>query len=274
MAWRWLMFSKHLQELDFERLGKIVADMGFDGVDLTVRGGGHVEPADAKTRLPKAVRTLQRFGLSVPMVTTNFTDANEPHAEDVFAVASDCGVEFLKLGYWRYQGFGQLRSQMDAARKSLDGIAKLAERFSVCAVVHTHSGGCLTASSFVLADLLKDFDPRFVAAYIDAGHITVEGGLTGWQQGLEAVSEKVRVVACKDFGWFREDGRWVVKTVPIGEGIVRWREFFSCLKQIGFDGPLSVHSEYQGRGSWRDLSLSELVEQTRLDLAWLKNALP
>ncbi len=40
MAWQWLMFSKHLQALNFEQLGEAVAAIGFDGVDLTVREGG------------------------------------------------------------------------------------------------------------------------------------------------------------------------------------------------------------------------------------------
>lgn len=264
MAWQWLMFSKHLQELDFARLGEVVAGMGFDGIDLTVRSGGHIEPADAKSRLPVAVETFRRFNLSLPMITTNFVDAAEPFAEEVFAVASDCGVKFIKLGYWRYRDFGSLRQLIGIARKSLEGIAKMAERYKICAVVHTHSGNFLTASPFVLAELLDGFDPKFIAAYVDAGHIFVEGGLMGWQQGMEAIAEKIRVVACKDFAWFKEDGRWGAKVVPIGEGIVRWREFFACLRKLGFDGPISVHSEYAG---W---TTEQVIAQTRKDLPILK----
>lgn len=270
MAWQWLMFSKHLQSLDFERLGDVVADMGFDGVDLTVRDGGHIEPADAKTHLPLAVKMLRRCGLTVPMITTAFTAAEEPFADAVFAVAADNGVRFVKLGYWRYHKFGTLSRCVDAARRGLNGIAQLAERYGICAVVHTHSGNFLTASAFVLAELLRDFSPHTVAAYVDAGHMFVEGGLTGWQQGLEVVADRVRVVACKDFAWMRDGERWHAKVVPIGDGIVRWQEFFTCLRCIGFDGPLSVHSEYQGAGSWRDLSLDELIAQTRTDLQRLK----
>ena len=36
------IFSKHLQWLDFEDVGKYVRDLGFDGVDLAVRKNGHV----------------------------------------------------------------------------------------------------------------------------------------------------------------------------------------------------------------------------------------
>ncbi len=264
MAWQWLMFSKHLQELDFERLGEVVAEMGFDGVDLTVRNGGHIEPADAKTQLPIAAKTLQKFKLSLPMITTNFVNADEPFANEVFSVAADCGVKFIKLGYWRYRDFGSLRQLISAAKKSLEGIAKLSERHGICAVVHTHSGNFLTASPFVLAELLEGFDPKFVAAYVDAGHIFVEGGLMGWQQGMEAIADKIRVVACKDYAWFKEGERWNAKVVPIGEGIVRWREFFACLRKLGFDGPISVHSEYEG---W---TTEQVIAQTRKDLPILK----
>ena len=264
MAWQWLMFSKHLQELDFERLGEVVAEMGFDGVDLTVRNGGHIEPADAKTQLPIAAKTLQKFKLNLPMITTNFVNADEPFANEVFSVAADCGVKFIKLGYWRYRDFGSLRQLVSAAKKSLEGIAKLSERHGICAVVHTHSGNFLTASPFVLAELLEGFDPKFVAAYVDAGHIFVEGGLMGWQQGMEAIADKIRVVACKDYAWFKEGERWNAKVVPIGEGIVRWREFFACLRKLGFDGPISVHSEYEG---W---TTEQVIAQTRKDLPILK----
>src|SRR5215213_6799677 len=40
-----VMFSKHLAELAWADLGQAVRQAGFDGVDLTVRPGGHVLPA-------------------------------------------------------------------------------------------------------------------------------------------------------------------------------------------------------------------------------------
>ena len=62
------IFSKHLQFLDYDTLGKIVAEMGFDGIDLTVRTGGHVEPATVKTDLPKAVAESRKGGTKVVMI--------------------------------------------------------------------------------------------------------------------------------------------------------------------------------------------------------------
>jgi sugar phosphate isomerase/epimerase len=54
------------------------------------------------------------------------------------------------------------------------------------------------------------------------------------------------------------------------EGIVPWPEFFERLARISFDGPISLHSEYQGKGSWRDLNTRELIKQTAADLAFVK----
>ena len=38
------IFSKHLQFLDYENTGQVAAQLGFSGVDLTVRPKGHVLP--------------------------------------------------------------------------------------------------------------------------------------------------------------------------------------------------------------------------------------
>src|SRR5881296_1486962 len=38
------IFSKHLQFLQGDALAAGAADIGFDGIDITVRKGGHVEP--------------------------------------------------------------------------------------------------------------------------------------------------------------------------------------------------------------------------------------
>ncbi|MCK5101654.1 MAG: sugar phosphate isomerase/epimerase, partial [Cyclobacteriaceae bacterium] len=38
------IFSKHLHWLNFKEVGEFVKHLGYDGVDLTVRKGGHVPP--------------------------------------------------------------------------------------------------------------------------------------------------------------------------------------------------------------------------------------
>src|ERR1700729_3163462 len=57
------IFSKHLQWASVHDAAAIARDIGFDGVDLTVRAGGHVLPDRVETDLPAAVEMVWRPGL-------------------------------------------------------------------------------------------------------------------------------------------------------------------------------------------------------------------
>jgi sugar phosphate isomerase/epimerase len=85
--------------------------------------------------------------------------------------------------------------------------------------------------------------------------------------GMDILADCIRMVAVKDFGWFKEGGRWIARVVPIGEGLVPWREVFKILKHIGFKGPVSIHCEYE------EMPLREIIEQARRDLNYVKEVL-
>jgi L-ribulose-5-phosphate 3-epimerase len=96
------VFSKHLQWLPFADVGPVIADSGFRAVDLTVRPGGHVLPERVEDDLPRAVETLRRSGLTVPMITTAITDASDPLTRRVLATAKKVGVTHYRMGYWSF----------------------------------------------------------------------------------------------------------------------------------------------------------------------------
>lgn len=265
------MFSKMLKnvgDLSVEKSAQKIAAMGFDGVDLTVRPGGHVLPEEVEKGLPEAVKIIESKGIKVPMITTAVTNADADYSEEIFATAAECGVEYLKLGYWHYEGFGKIRSQIDSIRKKLDGIEKLCEKYDVCAAIHSHSGDFVSASAAVVSMLLDGFNPDCLGAYIDPGHMTLEGGKSGWKIGIDLLSDRIKMVAVKDFGWFNDDDKkWYSKLIPLNQGIVRWNQVFTYLNQIDFDGCVSIHSEYHG------LNIDELIKQTKEDLAYLKKVI-
>jgi sugar phosphate isomerase/epimerase len=263
-----LMFSKMLGGLSVEQAGEAIAEMGFDGVDLTVREGGHILPENAEQDLPKAVDLLRSKQLSVPMVTTGIVAPDEPHAEAILKSASECGVRYVKLGYWRYEGFGHVRAQVAEARTALKGLEALARAHNLCLGVHIHSGAFLSAMPGVMTMLLEGLDPQRVGAYIDPGHMALEGGRSGWEIGMDLLSDRIAIVAAKDFGWYYQGNkswRWV--SLPLYEGIVSWPRVFAHLRAVGFDGPVTVHSEYA------NLSTEDLIAQTKRDLAYLKQVM-
>src|SRR5258708_13809990 len=96
------IFSKHLPDLGYDDLGNVARQMGFDGVDLTVRKGGHVVPERAAEDLPRAVEAIRGHQLAVPMITTEIVDAAEKDARPLPAPASRCCVKLWKTRYWRH----------------------------------------------------------------------------------------------------------------------------------------------------------------------------
>jgi sugar phosphate isomerase/epimerase len=276
-----MMFTKHLQPLPLPEAAEAMRNLGFDGADLTVRPGGYVDPTNVRSALPEAIRILKDHGLQVGLLTTAITSATDPTATMIFEAAAGAGVREIKLGYWRYDRFGTFVAAMDQAARDLDGIESLARKTGVRANLHTHSENFMTAYAPVDWHHIKDRDPRSVGAYVDPGHMTVEGGGDGWRIGLDLLGARISLVAIKDLDWAKTDcddpahgkPRWYTRIVPLAEGVVPWPSVFACLKQIGFDGWVSVHSEYQGAHSWRDLSTQEVIEQTRADLSHLRQAI-
>src|SRR5690349_10182226 len=88
-------FSKHLPDLSPGDVAKAVRDIGFDGVDLTVRSGGHVLPAKAAVDLPKAIEAIKAQGVVVPMVTTELKSATDPTARPLLQAAARSGVRYF-----------------------------------------------------------------------------------------------------------------------------------------------------------------------------------
>lgn len=98
------IFSKHLQWLDYQGMVQTAADIGFDGVDLTVRPGGHVWPERVEEDLPKAVQAVRAAGLDVPMITTAVTDPDDALTARILATASKEGC-LLSNGLLSISGF-------------------------------------------------------------------------------------------------------------------------------------------------------------------------
>src|SRR5687768_2483463 len=76
-------FSKHFQWAGIEELASVCASLGYTGIDLTLRRGGHIEPATVENDLPRAVETIRKAGLTVPMVTTDIVDVRSANAETI-----------------------------------------------------------------------------------------------------------------------------------------------------------------------------------------------
>jgi sugar phosphate isomerase/epimerase len=239
------IFSKHLQFLQGIELARAVAEMGFDGIDITVRSGGHVEPARAAADLPPLVALIRQHGLEVPMVTTDIADASTPHARTVLQTLAALGIRYYRWGGFKYSSAEPFSSQIAAFHQRSATLAALNAEYQVCAMYHTHSGVDLVgAPVWDIFEILRSLDPACVGINYDIGHATVEGGLGGWIDSLRIAQPYIRGVAVKDFVWQKSAADFQPAWVPLGQGMVRFPAFFALLAQSPFAGPLQLHFEY------------------------------
>jgi L-ribulose-5-phosphate 3-epimerase len=240
------VFSKHLQFVQGEELAATAAALGFDGVDITVRKGGHVEPASVARDLPTLVALLRKHGLEVPMVTTDIADADTPFAEDILKTCAPLGIRNYRFGAFKWDAAKPYEVQLDAMRPRLAKLAALNARYQMCAMYHTHSGaGLVGASIWDLWYLMRDLDPKSVGVNFDVSHAVIEGGLGGWINSFKITGSHLRGIAVKDFAWEKDaKGVYQAQWKPIGEGQVKLPEFFGMVAQTEFAGPLQIHYEY------------------------------
>jgi len=276
-----MVFSKHLAGPPLDEVARRLRRMDIRAIDLTVRPGGHVLPERVTDDLPRAVEELGREGVRVGMMTTNITDANDPLTRPILETARQLDIGYYKLGYYPYAGFGTLRRQREEVAAKLRDLDALNAEVGIRGGFHNHSSNTFGASLEDVDYVLQGTDPRNLGSYLDPCHAVIEGGSSGWLMGMDLLADRIIMLAVKDFRWVEGQGyagarRHKVQICPLEDGNVPWPQALLLLKQAGFDGPVSMHSEYQGSHTFRDLTADEVFEQTARDLRvfrqWLDDA--
>jgi sugar phosphate isomerase/epimerase len=241
------IFSKHFPNMNWQRLAQSARKLGFSGVDLTVRPGGHVLPERAAADLPDAVEAIRAEGLTVPMITTGLTSANDPTAKAILSTAGKLSIPFFKPGYYRYS-FIDVRSELSKAMADFRGLAQLSERYDVQAGFHNHDS-YVGAQLWDIAQTLDQLDPKWIGYYFDVRHAVCEGGAAGWKIAFNLVAPRLKMIAVKDFYWEKTGKGWRQVNCPLGQGMVDWKVYLKLLRQANFHGPISLHLEYEIPGS-------------------------
>lgn len=240
------VFSKHLQEYDFDTLAGVVKEIGAEGVDLTVRQGGHVEPEQVRDKLPEAVAALRAGGIRVSMITTGIMSVDDEHAVATLETAAAEGITHYKIGYYRYGEFGTIRKLMAESKARMRELASLSGELGIFGGYHNHSGPFLGGNLLHVKELIEDLDPEAVGLYLDIGHAFLDGLVAAWKSGIDELLPRIRMLALKDMVVDPEFPVWRARVRPMGQGVVLWEEVLSLL--VGIEdriGPVSVHGEFE-----------------------------
>ncbi len=274
-SWNIYFFSKHLQFLDYKGAAEACAAAGMNGADLTVRPGGHVLPESVERDLPLAVKAFQREGLKIEMMTSGITDPDDPLTEKVLQVASELGIKYYRLGYYKYDPVFSVVENLEKIKVKMNGLARLNEKYKIHGAYQNHAGTNFGSPVWDLWEVIKDMDPQWTGCQYDVRHATVEGNRS-WPLGMKLLKDYIRCMVIKDFKWGEKDGKAREINVPIGEGMVDFEAYFQLVEALGIHGPITMHMEYPMFPE-KDMTPTQKKEQAiqlmRKDLDSLKNYL-
>ena len=267
-----IFFTKFLRGHDVQRTGEIAKRLGFDGLDLAVRAGHCINPENAETELARAVKTWREMGLAVPLVTLEgtWTDPNHAGLQSVYRACGKAGVAFIKLGYWFWKPEEHYWDQVERYRRDLEAFQKMGDKLGVCTLVHTHSDAIYGSNASGAMHLVRGFDPRYVAVYLDPAHLAWDGEFLA--MALDIARDYLRMIGVKNALYEKSivDGRakWEKVLPALEEGLVDWKEAIGLLKKVGYDGPLCYHGEVDGY-----MSAEKIEEAAARDMKYLRECL-
>jgi len=257
--------------MGWRRLAQAAKSVGFGGIDLTVRRGGHVQPERATEDLPKAVEAIREEGLDVPMITTEVTSADDPAARPILSTAAKLSIPFFKPGYYQYKMIN-VRRELESAASQFRGLVALSKQYGMQAGYHNHEE-YIGAPVWDIASVIDMLDSKWAGFYFDARHAVAEGGVGGWKIAVNLVMPRLKMVAAKDFLWQKTETGWAARNCPLGEGMVDWKYFVNALAAGGFQGPISLHLEYDVAGETAAAREENIVAALQRDLPFLKTRL-
>ncbi len=278
MAWKYAVFSVMCPEWDLEETAKVVASLGFDGIEWRVTkkapepikeisywsgNRSTVDVDDIEHSLPEAKKIADAHNLEMPILGTYLRCDEHETIERVMRVAADVGCPQMRIGTPPYDGSRPYPELYDETVKDYAKVAQLAQKYGVRACIEMHMD-IITPSAGLTHRVVSHFDPAQVGVIFDPGNMVVEG-YEQCQMALELLGPYLAHVHAKNCLWEKvgeKDGvaQWAWKMAAVKEGQMDWTKVYAALKKVGYDGWVS----------FEDFSDGDTKEKLTEGLAYLK----
>ena len=99
-----------------------------------------------------------------------------------------------------------------------------------------------------------------------------------WRYGFGQLAPFIKTINIKDFQWVKKNGKWATESVPLGQGAVDFKGYFSLLRKSGISCPVSIHFEYPLGGADQgekvlSMERTKVLDFMRKDLDYLTGRL-
>jgi len=236
-----------------DELGELVARLGFDAIELPVRPGYQVEPAEALKGLPAAAKTLGQHGVRIDSVAGTADELT-------IRACAEAGVPTIRI-MARIEGTAYLAS-VERIRREYDALVPLLDRHRVRLGVQNHNGRNV-ANASGLRELLRGYEPRHVCAVWDAAHNALQG--EDPELAIDIVWSQLGLVNLKNAFWRRtsgpeaEDVEWKPYWTTGRQGLASWPRVAAELLRRGYAGTVCLTAEYSDETAVERLASEDLA---------------
>ena len=267
MAWsnKLTVFTKPWKDDSLEALADKVAGFGFQGIELPVRDGYQVSPANYKDNLSKAVAAFGKRNLSIASIAGS-TDA------DLIRTMGQNGVKVLRimLGADKKKNYIE---QEETYYRTVTELLPVLESSGVTLGIQNHFGNFLGCSAAGLMRFVCGFPKAQVAAVLDLGHCAICGEITEF--ALDIAASHLLMVNIKNGSRRRSnyetapEAEWKTVWSTGRHGALSWKHAAGELRRRNYQGPVCLTAEYSGAD--KALEGEDAAIQIRKDIIYWKS---
>lgn len=271
-SWPIAIFEKVFEGLNYTELAEAIEQTGADGIEATIRKGGHIEPAAAADEVPKMNDALKARGRRIIIAATSITRADDPDAAKVLKTLKAAGVSYYRMSHYQLKLGQPLLQQVRNFAAQARDLAALNAEVGIQGLYQNHSGsskaqGYLGALGWDAAMMLEGVDPRALGLAFDTRHLCKDTG-SSWHTAVAVCKPHIRSIYVKDGTWTGPRGDQY-KDVPLDTGFVN-KAVFDELRSGLEPMPLCIHMEWLGYRVFKKHEIPSAVEAHQRDIAALK----
>ena len=266
--WPVVVFEKPMQTLDYDRMGEELAKMGVQGIEATIRRGGHIEPRKAAREVPRMVASLAKNGCRALIAACNVGSTGQEDLEFLKILKAN-GITRYRMDYFRYQLGRPLLPQVKEFSKKLAEIAAMNQELGMQALYQIHAGAKYAGSlGWDAAMMFEKVDPAHAAVAFDLRHLRAGSGLS-FETAVALLKPHLGSIYVKDAKWTGPRSQ-KLQNVPLDTGIVDRKTFASVAKGQP-PMPLSLHMEWGKAPIYPKNEVMEAVAKVARDVKTLKS---
>ena len=180
-------------------MGEELAKMGLQGIEATIRLGGHIEPRDAAKKVPGMVASLAKNGCKALIAACNVGSTGEGDLE-YLKVLKAHGITKYRMDYFRYDLKKPLLPQLQDFTGQLAEIAAMNKELGMQAIYQIHAGAKYAGSPARDAAMMFEKIDLAHASAFDLRHIRAGSG-PSFEMSVALLKEHLGSVHVKDVQW-------------------------------------------------------------------------